>query len=212
MSELETIYKEWWDTLVELATVFGTAAEYLRHPLTQRADSLRTLEKDFRGRVDIPRLQPADRVVGQIPVHGATERSVSALERLHALRLSAGGVGRLRGHHTSAERDFASRLNLRWHKLADLEKQLAAVNVPKFEMEATIPSVYYLTVLHETKDIRPRVGSEQARAIIALHRANIPAAYAAGVTTPLFLNPQAAEDIIGLYTEGIPSELAKELL
>lgn len=203
---------DWYITLIEVATVFGTCQEHLRQSLAKRADSIRGLEKEFRERVELPRLQPADRCIGRIKPYGATQRGADALERLRALRVSASGISSLRGHHTPAEYDFTARLNLRWHKLRDLEKQLAAVNMARYEMEQTVPSTYYLHVLGEMKDIRPCIKSEQAVAIFTLHRAGVPAEYVAGVTSPAHLNPETAKAILGLYADGTPAEYAKEIL
>lgn len=213
MNELQAAYKEWWETFIELANVFGSRDDGLKKSLSKRADSLLELEREFRGKVELPRLRPAVQCVGrQIQPHGAAQRASKALDRLRALRVSASGISSLRGHHTPAEYDFTARLNLRWHKLRDLEKQLAAVNMARYEMERTVPSVYYLHVLGEMKDIRPNVGSEQAIAIFTLYRAGVPAEYVAGVAAPLLLNPETAKAILGLYTDGTPAEYAKEIL
>lgn len=212
MSDLTDIYTEWWKTLIEMATVFGSPPyeEGLRKTLVSRTDSLRQLEQEFRGRVDLPRFQPAGYSAGRITAYGATQRATEALESLDDLRVHAAFVQRLSGHRSAAEYELAALLNLRWHKLKDLEKLVSVKHVAAWEMQKTVPSDYWEPLLHG-KELRSAT-EEQMAGIIFLHRAAVPAAYAASVVPPSALTPENARRALEMYTEGIPSELAKEVL
>lgn len=214
MTELNALLTQWHGTLLQLTHVYGSASDIYRTNLTARTDSIAKLSHAYREALGTPRLllRPARQ---KIPGAGAIAAASAALEQLDALIDIGGRVEYAQAGQRESLRkfwDIQSKLHLRWVKLFDLRKDLRKFNIARYEMEACVPVEFYAPILRKNPDTRPPVSPEQAEAIIMLYHSGIEASYVAASVEPFQLDEAAAQRVLGMYREGIPSEFGSALV
>jgi hypothetical protein len=211
VTELNAYLIDCHRTLIHVAWVFGSASDSQRVNVLARAASLGRLSNEYRDELHTPILTTR-KDMGKIPAAGAAQMASNALERLNAVISAGSYVEYPSDVHGPGRYDFQRKLDLRWNKLFQLRKDLRHVNMLRYEMEGTIPTEFYATILGKSPQTRPLATPGQAQAIIDLYAAGIPAGYIASVISPesLVIEEKLAQ-MKAMYAEGIPAEFAASI-
>lgn len=213
--DYESLFGDWYLTLINVSRVFCKIDPVLYERALERAAGLADLSRSYGPWLGF---EP-------VPTYGRIETHDGA-NAIEESRLAVSQLGWLYRSTMWVETTGKTLPNLREKRmvqsLAQRHRALAKFGESLHErmgreaywteLWATVPDDWTAALLHRRFERRPRVSPEQARGVLRVFRSGVPAEYAGAILSPQTLTDNTAKQVIALYDDRIPAELASELV